>query len=433
MDIELHDRTAREPAAGADFAATHARIVQVEEFAAHNYHPLPVVLGGGSGVWLEDVAGRRYLDMLAGYSALNFGHSHPDLVRVAQQQMERLAFTSRAFHNDQLGPFCEALVRLCQRLVARAGAGLTAHRAALQMVLPMNTGAEGVETAIKLARKWAYTRKGVLDGQAEIIVFANNFHGRTTTIVGFSTSPQARSGFGPFAPGFIAVPFGDADAVRRALTPRTAAVLVEPIQGEGGVVVPPDGFLRALRSICAQHEVLLIADEIQTGFGRTGAVFACEHEHVAPDVLILGKALGGGLLPISAVVASRDIMSVFTPGDHGSTFGGNPLACAVASKAIELIETGDFAARAAELGPYMMQRLRAISGDKIKAVRGRGLLIGVELHASAGTAHDFCRLLLDEGLLCKDTRESVIRFTPPLVITHEELDWALERIERVLG
>ncbi|HEY3243853.1 MAG TPA: ornithine--oxo-acid transaminase [Phycisphaerae bacterium] len=422
-----------EPETTSDFAATHARIVQVEEFAAHNYHPLPVVLSSGQGVWVEDVAGRRYLDMLAGYSALNFGHSHPELVRVAQEQMQRLAFTSRAFHNDQLGSFCEALVRLFQRLIQAADGQPAARRPALQAVLPMNTGAEGVETAIKLARKWGYTRKGVLDGQAEIVVFANNFHGRTTTIVGFSTSPQARYGFGPFTPGFVAVPFGDADAVQRAISPRTVAVLVEPIQGEGGVVVPPDGFLRALRSICSEHDMLLIADEIQTGFGRTGAIFACEHEKVAPDVLVLGKALGGGLLPISAVVSSRDIMSVFAPGDHGSTFGGNPLACAVAIKAIELIETGDYAARAAELGPYMMQRLRAIGGEKIKEVRGRGLLIGVELHPSAGTAHEACHLLMNEGLLCKDTRETTIRFTPPLVITRQELDWALERIERVLA
>ncbi len=444
--IELHRRTGRAFPSGrpgvvlderdwrawlqrsqADPSATTKLIAQAEQFGAHNYHPLPVVLTEGRGSWVTDVEGRRYLDMLAGYSALNFGHAHPELVAVAQEQVARLAFTSRAFHNDQLPRFCESLVRLCRRISG------TPDGAAMDRVLPMNTGAEGVETAIKAARKWGYTHKGVPDGAAEVIVFADNFHGRTTTIVGFSTSPQSRAGFGPFAPGFVIVPYGDAQAVRQAVTPRTVAVLVEPLQGEGGVNVPPAGFLRELREICTEHRVLFMADEIQTGLGRTGSLFACDHEAVAPDVLILGKALGGGLLPVSAVVASSEIMSVFSPGDHGSTFGGNPLACAVACKAIELVEKGDFVENAARLGPYFMEKLRAIGGPKIKDVRGRGLMIGVELHTAAGSVHDCCEALLEHGLLCKDTRESVIRFTPPLCVTRDELDWATERIALVLG
>jgi ornithine--oxo-acid transaminase len=388
----------------------------IERWSARNYAPLPVVIARGKGAWVEDVEGRRYLDLLSAYSALNFGHGHPEIVDAFVEQARTLALTSRAFQNDQFGPFCEEITRLC----------------GFDLVLPMNTGAEAVETAIKTARKWGYKVKGVPDGRAEIIVCAGNFHGRTTTIVGFSDDAQYRDGFGPFTPGFTLIPYGDVAALERAITPHTVGFLVEPIQGEGGIVVPLAGYLRAAREICSRQRVLLMADEIQTGLGRTGQLFACDHEGVRPDVLILGKALGGGMLPVSAVLASREVLGVFNPGDHGSTFGGNPLACAVARAAMRILQRDRLAERAAALGDSFMKRLRAIGSPIVKEVRGRGLLIGIEIAREAGPAKNYAKKLKDEGLLCKDTVESVLRIAPPLVIEAADLDWALERLANVL-
>ncbi len=386
-------------------------------YGAHNYDPLPVVLCEGQGVWVSDVEGRRYFDALSAYSALNLGHRHPQLVQVAGEQLERLTLTSRAFHNDQLGPFCLELAEFC-------GA---------DRVLPMNTGAEAVETAIKLARKWGYERKGVTAGRAEIVVCAGNFHGRTTTIVGFSDDPLARSGFGPFGPGFVTVPYGDADALRAAIGPDTVAFLVEPIQGEAGVIVPPDGYLGAARAICDETETLLVADEIQSGLGRSGRRFASDHEGVQPDLYLLGKALGGGILPLSAVAGRDEVLGVLRPGEHGSTFGGNPLACAVGREVLRLLADGRVIEESAELGERAAARLRSAGHPAVREVRQRGLWLGIELVPGAPSAREASKRLMERGVLAKDTHETTLRLAPPLTVTAEELDWALERLESVLA
>ncbi len=388
-----------------------------EKYGAHNYHPLDVVITRASGVWVWDVDGNRYLDFLAAYSAVNQGHCHPKIVAALKAQADRVTLTSRAFRNDQLGPLCQQLSKLT----------------GFAKFLPMNSGAEAVETAIKAARKWGYTVKGVPRDKAEIIAFEGNFHGRTTTIVGFSTEEQYRDGFGPFTPGFRVVPYGNWEAVAAAINENTVAVLVEPIQGEGGIIVPPPGFLKALRELTAKHRVLLVVDEIQSGLGRTGKFFAFEHEGIRPDIVIIGKALGGGLVPISGILADDEVMGVFRPGDHGSTFGGNPLACAVARVALSVLVEEGMIENSARLGDYFLQRLRAISSPHVKEIRGKGLWIGVELLPEAGGARRFCEALQKEGLLCKETHVNTIRFAPPLVITQEELDWALERVAKVLA
>jgi ornithine--oxo-acid transaminase len=384
-------------------------------YCAHNYHPLPVVLKSGKGVWLWDIEGKRYLDMMSAYSAVSFGHSHPQLVAALTAQAEQLAITSRAFHSDRLGPF---LQYLCDMV-------------GLPRALPMNTGAEAVETAIKAARKWGYKVKGIGDNLAEIIVCQGNFSGRTTTLVGFSSEAQYRDGFGPFSGGFITVPFGDAVALEAAITPATAAFIVEPIQGEGGIIVPPTGYLALCREICTRHNVLLICDEVQTGLGRTGRLLACDHEGVRPDGLILGKALGGGLLPVSAFLAREDIMAVFTPGDHGSTFGGNPLAAAVGMAALQLLQREKLAECAATKGAYLIDGLRAIHHPAIREVRGKGLLIGLELDPAVISARRFCEELMQHSILSKETHETVVRFAPPLIITCDEIDAALVGIRAV--
>ncbi len=395
---------------------TRSYIELEEAYGAHNYHPLDVVLQRGRGVWLTDVEGRRYLDFLSAYSAVNQGHCHPRLVKAMKKQLKRLTLTSRAFRNDQLPLLCRDLCRLT----------------GFDRVLPMNSGAEAVETAIKAARKWAYTVKGVPADAAEIIVAENNFHGRTTTIISFSTEAQYKEGFGPLTPGFVIVPYGDAEALRRAVTPNTAAVLIEPIQGEGGINVPPRGYLKAVETVCREQNVLLLLDEIQSGLGRCGRLFAYEYENVAPDGLVIGKALSGGFYPVSAFLARREVMDVFRPGDHGSTFGGNPLACAVAREALKVLIDEKLPQRAEKLGNYFRQELERIDKRNIKEIRGMGLLLGVELKPEAGGARRFCEALAQEGLLCKETHDSVIRFAPPLVIKKKELDWALVRIKKVL-
>jgi ornithine--oxo-acid transaminase len=387
-----------------------------EQYGAHNYRPLDVVIEKGEGVWVWDVDGRKYLDCLSAYSALNQGHRHPAIIAALTAQAQKVTLTSRAFRNDQLGPFCQEL------------SDLTGY----EMALPMNTGAEAVETALKLARKWGYVTKGIPANQAEIIVAANNFHGRTITIISASTEPLYRDVFGPFTPGLIIVPYGDAAALAAAITPNTAAVMLEPIQGEAGVVVPPAGYLRAAAELCRQKNVLFIADEIQTGLGRTGRLLACDHEGVHPDVVILGKALGGGVYPISAVIASREILGVFKPGEHGSTFGGNPLACAVGRAALRVIVEEHLVENSAKLGEYFQERLAEIPSRHVKEVRGRGLLIGVDLHPAAGGARRFCEALQKKGLLCKETHDHVLRFAPPLVINQAAIDWAIPRIQDVL-
>ncbi len=388
-----------------------------EQFGAHNYHPLPVVITAGEGVWVEDPEGRRYMDMLSAYSALNQGHRHPRIIAALVEQAGRCTLTSRAFHNDQLGYFYRDLAEITGK----------------SMILPMNSGAEAVETALKAARKWGYTVKGIPAEKAEIVCCAGNFHGRTTTIVGFSSEEAYRKGFGPFTPGFRNVPYGDSDALEQAITPETCAFLVEPIQGEAGVVVPPAGYLQRVREICTRHGVLLIADEIQTGLGRTGRMFCCEHDAVVPDLYILGKALSGGVLPLSAVAANADVLGVFRPGEHGSTFGGNPLAAAVGRAALAVLRDEDLPARAERAGARLVAALRALDNPLVAEVRGRGLLIGVELKREAGGARRYCERLMAEGLLCKETHDDVIRFAPPLVISDEELDWAIERIRKVLA
>jgi ornithine--oxo-acid transaminase len=395
-------------------AGTSAELrAQAEAHSAHNYHPLPVVIAEAEGAWVTDVDGRRYVDMLAAYSAINFGHRHPRLVAAAQRQLERVTLVSRAFEHDQFGPFCAELAAL----------------AGLDMVLPMNTGAEAVETAIKTARKWGYEVKGVPDGEAVIVVFDGNFHGRTTTIISFSTDPDARASYGPYTPGFRVVPYGDLDALRAAMDPNVVAVLVEPIQGEAGVIVPPPAFLPGVREICTASGALMIADEIQSGLGRTGTTFACEHDDVRPDMYVLGKALGGGIVPVSAVVADSAVLGVFKPGQHGSTFGGNPLACAVAREVIALLGTGEFQERSAKLGAHMLDRLAALPPTAVRSVRGRGLWAGVEFAALSG--REACERLAGRGVLAKDTHGSVIRLAPPLVISEADLDWALDQVEAV--
>ena len=385
-------------------------------YGAANYAPLPVVLSRGEGVWLWDVEGRRYLDMLSAYSAVSFGHGHPRLLRALESQARRLAVTSRAFHTDRLPSF---LARLCE---------LTG----MDRALPMNTGAEAVETAIKCARKWAYTRRRVPEGEARIIACEGNFHGRTTTIVGFSSEVQYREHFGPFDGGFTCIPYGDADALARAIDERTAAFLAEPIQGEAGIVVPPAGWLARCARICRERGILLIVDEVQTGLGRTGRFLACDHEGVKPDGVILGKALGGGLLPVSAFAATEAVMSVLRPGDHGSTFGGNPLAAAVGQEALDVLVEEDLAARAASMGAHLMARLGALSSAAVREVRGKGLLVGMDLDPDRAPARRFVEALMQHGVLSKDTHGTVARFAPPLVITRDEIDWAVERIRDAL-
>jgi len=403
--------------AHATASRTEALLAEVDKYSAHNYHPLPVVLERGEGVWVWDVDGNRYLDMLSAYSALNQGHRHPAIIDAAHKQLDTLTLTSRAFHNDQMGPF---LRDLCEAT-------------GFERALPMNTGAEAVETAIKMVRKWGYQVKGVPADEAEIIVCENNFHGRTTTIVGFSSEAQYRDGFGPFTPGFKEIPYGDAKALEAAITKNTVGFLVEPLQGEGGVVVPEAGFLKKASELCTKHRVAFIADEIQTGLGRTGRLFCCEWEDVRPDVLIVGKALGGGVYPVSAAIADSEIMDVFHPGDHGSTFGGNPLGAAVARASLRVILDEKLAERADELGTWFMEKLRAIGSPHVEEVRGRGLMIGVVIKESSGVARPFCEALEAKGVLAKETHRQVIRFAPPLTITEEELEFALDAATEVLS
>ncbi|MDH3291755.1 MAG: ornithine--oxo-acid transaminase [Gemmatimonadota bacterium] len=392
-------------------------LAEVDKYSAHNYHPLPIVLSRGEGAWVWDTEGNKYLDCLAAYSAVNQGHRHPKIVQAAKEQLDRLTLTSRAFHNDQMGPFVR---ELCE---------LTGYEKAL----PMNSGAEAVETAIKAVRRWGYRVKGVPADRAEIIVCANNFHGRTTTIVSFSTEESYKADFGPLTPGFKIIPYGDSAALEKAITPNTVAFLVEPLQGEGGVIVPPDGFLGCAAEICKQNNVLFAADEIQTGLGRTGKMFCCDWEDVTPDVLIVGKALSGGFYPVSAMLANEEIMSVFHPGDHGSTFGGNPLGAAVARAALKVIVEERLPERAQKLGSWFMNELRSIDSPHVKEVRGRGLMIGVEIKRESGPARPFCEGLMERGILAKETHEQVVRFAPPLVVEQSDLEWALAQTAEVLA
>jgi len=387
-----------------------------EKYGAHNYQPLDVVLSRGRGIWVWDVDGRKYLDCLASYSAVNQGHCHPRIMAAMVEQAQKLTITSRAFRSDQLGLCYEDLCKLTN-----------SHK-----VLPMNSGAEAVETAIKAVRKWGYQVKGVPEDKAEIITCANNFHGRTITIVGFSSEEQYREGFGPFSPGFTIIPFGDTNALEEAITPHTVGFLVEPIQGEGGVIVPPEGYLREAKRICERHHVVLITDEVQTGLGRTGKLLAEEHDGIESDITLIGKALSGGFYPISAVLSNTEVLGVLRPGEHGSTFGGNPLACAVARSALKVLVEEGMIENAAAMGVYFQSRLRALKSPYVREVRGRGLMIGVELHPDAGGARPFCERLKDKGLLAKETHVHTIRFMPPLIITREEIDWAMERVEAVL-
>ena len=395
--------------------STQESIRLEEQYGAHNYHPLDVVISKAEGVWVWDVEGRKYLDFLAAYSAVNQGHGHPRIRQALIEQAGNVTLTSRAFRNDQLG----LLYRQMHEL------------SGFQRMLPMNSGAEAVETAIKAARKWGYKVKGVPEGQAEILVFSGNFHGRTTTIVGFSDEEQYREGFGPFTPGFRILPYGDLEAVRAAMNPNVVGVLVEPIQGESGIIVPPDGFLRGIDALCREHRALLIVDEIQSGLGRTGTMFAFEHEGVRPQIVIVGKALSGGFYPVSAILADDEVMGVFHPGDHGSTFGGNPLAAAVARAALSVLVDEGLVEKSAQLGSYFLDKLKTIEHPHIKEVRGVGLWIGLELVPEAGGARGYCEALAELDLLCKETHEHTIRFAPPLTITREELDWAFERVQRV--
>ncbi len=391
---------------------TDALIAREEAWGAHNYHPLDLVISHAEGAWVTDVDGKRYLDCLSAYSAVNQGHCHPRILATLVEQASRVTLTSRAFRNEQLGAFCEELAQLCD----------------MDMVLPMNTGAEAVETAIKAARRWGYREKHIAKDRATIIAFENNFHGRTTTIVGFSSEPSYRADFGPFAPGFVVVPFGDIDAVRAAMTADTCAVLIEPIQCEAGVLMPPDGFLRELSALCREENMLLIADEIQTGLGRTGRMFACDHDGVQPDMYVLGKALSGGFYPVSAVVSRREVLGVFGPGSHGSTFGGNPLGCAVARTALRVLQDEHLVERSAELGAWFLEQVRTIRHPRIKAVRGRGLMVAIELDEKA---RPYCEALKARGMLCKETHDYVIRLSPPLVVSREDLAWAVEQLRAV--
>ncbi|SDX95467.1 ornithine--oxo-acid transaminase [Micromonospora pattaloongensis] len=395
---------------------TPGAVRDAERWTAHNYHPLPVVVAEADGAWVTDVDGRRYLDCLAGYSALNFGHRHPTLIAAAHAQLDRLTLTSRAFIHDQFADFCRELAELCGK----------------DLVLPMNTGAEAVETAIKVARKWGYRVKGVPAEQATIVVAEGNFHGRTTTIVSFSTDPEARDDFGPYTPGFRTVPYGDLAALEAAIDDTTVAVLLEPIQGEQGVVVPPAGYLPGVRELCTRRNVLFVADEIQSGLGRTGETFACDHEGVRPDMYVLGKALGGGIVPVSAVAADSDVLGVLRPGEHGSTFGGNPLACAVGTQVVRLLRTGEFQRRSAALGAHLQAALRDLVGQGLVAVRGRGLWAGVDIDPALMTGRQACERLAERGVLAKDTHGSTIRLAPPLVIEKHELDFAVAQLAAVL-
>lgn len=387
-----------------------------EQFTAHNYSPLKVVLSRGQGAWVWDVEGKQYLDMLAGYGGVNFGHCNPRFMRCAVEQLGRITLTSRAFYSDQIGPFCKELAEFC----------------GLDLVLPMNSGAEAIETAIKAARRWGYQVKGIPEDRAKIICLTGNFAGRTTTIVSFSSVAAYRAGFGPFTPGFVLAPYGDFAALEALVDQDTAAVLVEPVQGEGGIIIPPAGYLRQIRELCDARRMLLIDDEVQTGLCRTGAVFAVEHEAVKPDLLVLGKSLGAGITPISAVVGTREAMEVFTPGSHGSTFGGNPFACAIAREVLAYIREERPHERAVELGAYLQEQLSAIKSSKVREVRGRGLMIGIDIDSAYGPASKVCYALKDCGVLTKDTREQTIRFTPPLTISREQIDWAMPRIRSVL-
>lgn len=390
-------------------------MIELEDiYGAHNYHPLDVVISKAEGVWVEDADGKKYMDMLSAYSAVNQGHRHPKIIAALKEQADKVTLTSRAFRNDQLAPFYKKVADLTGK----------------NMILPMNTGAEAVETALKAARRWAYDKKGVASDQAEIIACEGNFHGRTMAAVSLSSDPENKRGFGPMLPGIKLIPYGDVQALKEAITPNTAAFLFEPIQGEGGIIIPPEGFLKEAYEVCKSENVLYIADEIQAGLGRTGKRFACDWENVTPDMYILGKALGGGVMPISCVAADEDILGVFEPGSHGSTFGGNPLACAVSLAALDVIEEEKLSERSRELGEYFLQRLRSIDNPAIKEIRGRGLFIGVELHEAA---RPYCQKLKELGLLCKETHENVIRFAPPLIIEKKDLDWALEQIESVLS
>ncbi|KIL39029.1 ornithine--oxo-acid aminotransferase [Gordoniibacillus kamchatkensis] len=392
---------------------TSSIIEQTEKFGAHNYHPLPIVISQAEGVWVEDPEGNRYMDMLSAYSALNHGHRHPKIIQALKDQADKVTLTSRAFHNDKLGEFYEKLSDLTGK----------------SMILPMNTGAEAVETALKAVRRWAYRVKQVPADRAEIIVCEGNFHGRTITVTSFSSSEEYREGFGPFTPGFKIIPYGDLEALKKAITANTAAFLVEPIQGEAGIVIPREGFLFEAYRLCRENNVLFVADEIQTGFGRTGKLFACDWEAVKPDVYIMGKALGGGVFPISAVAADEDILGLFDPGSHGSTFGGNPLGCAVAIAALDVLKEEGLVERSLELGKYFIEQLRQMESPRIHEVRGRGLFIGAQLREKARPC---CEKLKELGILCKETHETTIRFAPPLTIAKEQLDWALERIKQVL-
>jgi ornithine--oxo-acid transaminase len=392
-------------------------LVEVEQFSANNYHPLPIVLSRGEGSWVWDVDGRKYLDCLAAYSAVNQGHRHPAIVAAAKAQLDRLTLTSRAFHNDAMGPFLHQLCEL----------------AGYEKALPMNTGAEAVETAIKAVRRWAYRHKGVAPDAAEIIVCSNNFHGRTTTIVSFSTEAAYKDDFGPFTPGFVTVPYGDSAALTRAITPNTAAVLIEPLQGEGGVIVPPDGYLTAVAEACSTNNVLFVADEIQTGLGRTGKMFCCDWEGVRPDVLLLGKALGGGVYPVSAMLADATVMDVFQPGDHGSTFGGNPLAAAVGMASLDVLVDERLPQRARDLGTWLVEQLQGLDSPHVQEIRGRGLMIGIEIKVESGTARPFCEALQARGILAKETHEQVVRLAPPLTVDRVDLEWALDQVREVLA
>ena len=390
---------------------------EVDDYSAHNYHPLPIVLAKGEGAWVWDIEGNKYLDCLAAYSAVNQGHRHPAIVKAAKDQLDKLTLTSRAFHNDQMGPFVR---ELCE---------ITGYEKAL----PMNSGAEAVETAIKAVRRWGYQVKGIEADQAEIIVCENNFHGRTTTIVSFSSEPAYKKDFGPFTPGFKIIPYGDTEALEKAITKNTCAFLVEPLQGEGGVIVPPDGYLSKVAEICKANDVLLVADEIQTGLGRTGKLFCSDWDGVHPDVLIVGKALSGGFYPVSAMLADSAVMDVFKPGDHGSTFGGNPLGAAVARAALKVLVDEKLVERAEELGNWFMDELRKLDSPHVKEVRGRGLMIGVEIKKESGPARPFCEALMEKGILAKETHDQVVRFAPPLTVEKKDLEWVIEQAAEVLG
>ncbi|MFP5112814.1 ornithine--oxo-acid transaminase [Bacillaceae bacterium C204] len=392
---------------------TNEIIAKTEKFGATNYHPLPIVIARAEGVWVEDPEGNKYMDMLSAYSAVNQGHRHPKIIQALKDQADKVTLTSRAFHNDQLGPWYEKVCHLTKK----------------NMVLPMNTGAEAVETAVKAARRWSYDVKGVAENQAEIIACIGNFHGRTMTAVSLSSEDEYKRGFGPMLPGIKLIPYGDLEALKAAITPNTAAFLIEPIQGEAGIVIPPEGFMKAASDLCKENNILFIADEIQAGLARTGKMFACEWEEIEPDMYILGKALGGGVFPISCVVANKDILGVFNPGSHGSTFGGNPMACAVSIAALDVLVDEKLAEKSLEHGEYFINKLKEIKNPIIKDIRGRGLFIGVEL---TQPARKYCEQLKEQGLLCKETHDTVIRFAPPLVISKEELDWAIERINNIL-